>query len=91
MRILFICRGFAPDSVIGAIRVTKLVKYMSKQGHDISVITSGVIFGKISNDTMIGLENVKIYNYENIETIQKKYNSKNVVHRKSSKKISRRN
>lgn len=38
MKILFVTEYFAPDSVIGAVRITKLAKYLSKSGNNVSVI-----------------------------------------------------
>lgn len=38
MKILFVTEYFAPDSVIGAVRITKLAKYLSKNGNNVSVI-----------------------------------------------------
>ncbi|WP_133968154.1 hypothetical protein [Eubacterium limosum] len=67
MKILLICRGFAPDNVIGAIRITKLARYFSDAGHDVTVIRSGLIAGKPSLKNMEGLENICIYSYEGDE------------------------
>ena len=38
MRILIISYHFAPQNVIGAIRPTKLAKYLSRQGHEVTVL-----------------------------------------------------
>lgn len=67
LKILLICRGFAPDNVIGAIRITKLARYFSDAGHDVTVIRSGLIKGKPSLKNMEGLEKVRIYSYEGDE------------------------
>ncbi len=37
-RILFISYYFAPENVIGAVRPTKLAKYLQRQGHEVTVI-----------------------------------------------------
>jgi len=69
MKILILCEYFAPDSIIGAKRTTKFAKYLSAMKHDVYVIWSGTITQKIDIDNMNGLENVKIYSYNNGEDI----------------------
>ncbi|MCI9360551.1 MAG: glycosyltransferase family 4 protein [Hungatella sp.] len=60
MRILIIAYGFAPSSVIGAVRPTKFAKYLSLFGHDVTVLCSKKCFGAKDEDSMIGLEKIKI-------------------------------
>ena len=38
MRILIISYYFAPQNAIGAVRPTKLAKYLSRLGHEVTVI-----------------------------------------------------
>lgn len=38
MKILLVSFYFAPSNVIGAVRVSKLAKYLAEQGHDVKVI-----------------------------------------------------
>ena len=38
-KILMICNYFAPDSTIGAVRTSKLVKYFRKSGYEVDFIT----------------------------------------------------
>ena len=64
MRVLFIVRSFAPDSIIASKRPVKFAKYLSSLGHDVYVIRSGLIFGKVDTTNLEGLEKVKIYSYE---------------------------
>ena len=64
MKVLFIARSFAPDNVIAAKRITMLVKYLHKLGHEITVIRSGKVFGKAEMSNLEGLEGVDIYSYE---------------------------
>lgn len=64
MKVLFITRSFAPDNNIASKRITMLVKYLNKLGHEITVIRSGLIIGKAETKNLDGLNNVKIYSYE---------------------------
>lgn len=53
MRILMICTAFAPENEIGCIRTTKLVKYLVRDGHDVTVISPTIHEGmRISNDLL---------------------------------------
>ena len=64
MKVLFITRSFAPDNNVAAKRITMLAKYLSKLGHEVIVIRSGMVYGKPEMNNLIGLERVKIYSYE---------------------------
>lgn len=77
MRILLICRDFAPDNIISAKRLTKFAKYLSID-NEIFVICSGKIYGKYSKESLKGVENVHIYNYDvkNTTVSNRKKNSK---------------
>ena len=46
-RILIISYYFAPQNVIGAVRPTKLAKYLTRMGHDVTVIAGGGLDGQI--------------------------------------------
>ena len=68
MNILILARSFAPDSNIASVRVSKFAKYLAKQGHNIVIIRSGLLFGKYSPETLEGLENVRIVSYEGTDS-----------------------
>ena len=46
-RILIISYYFAPQNVIGAVRPTKLAKYLTRMGHEVTVICGGGLDGQI--------------------------------------------
>ncbi len=46
-RILIISYYFAPQNVIGAVRPTKLAKYLTRMGHEVTVIAGGGLDGQI--------------------------------------------
>lgn len=90
MKVLFITRSFAPDNIIAAKRMTMLVKHLHKLGHKITVIRSGIVFGKAEMSNMEGVEGVDIYSYENINadhgTYEKNdYTQKPIVDKRNSK------
>jgi len=81
MKILIISRYFNPSQKIGAIRPTKIAKYLFNLGHDISII--------IYDDTKKGfylIENIDSTDFENTFSLIKKEkpNSKNNIKRKHS-------
>ena len=45
-RILIISYFFAPQNLIGAVRPTKLAKYLTRMGHEVTVICGGGLDGK---------------------------------------------
>lgn len=45
-RILIISYYFAPQNVIGAVRPTKLAKYLSRMGHEVTVLCGGGLDGQ---------------------------------------------
>jgi len=45
-RILIVSYYFAPQNVIGAVRPTKLAKYLTRMGHEVTVISGGGLDGK---------------------------------------------
>lgn len=51
MNILIICSFFAPDSSIAAVRPFCLAKYLSKQGHKVTVLRSGNL-NRMPDDSM---------------------------------------
>ncbi|MEG0751009.1 MAG: hypothetical protein RR998_04610 [Oscillospiraceae bacterium] len=56
-KILIVSRYFAPENVIGAVRATKLAKYLKKDhGCEITVLTTSEIF---QNVDPIGMKNLK--------------------------------
>lgn len=46
-RILIISYYFAPQNVIGAVRPTKLAKYLTRMGHEVTVISGGGLDGQV--------------------------------------------
>ena len=79
MRILIICKAFAPDSIIGAIRLTQFAKYFSYYGNDVDVICSGNNSWVDDNNLLDGLSKVNIFRYESIVS-----DNKNQKRRKKS-------
>lgn len=51
-RILFICSAFAPRNIIGAVRPSKLAKYMVRMGHEVTVVSPEVPEGE-PKDTLL--------------------------------------
>ena len=50
MKVLVICPYFSPENVIGAVRISKLVKYLVRYDHDITVISAELNdYNKIDN------------------------------------------
>lgn len=47
MRILIVSYYFAPQNLIGAVRPTKLAKYLARMGHEVTVICGGGRDGRI--------------------------------------------
>ena len=45
-RLLIISYFFAPQNLIGAVRPTKLAKYLTRMGHEVTVICGGGLDGK---------------------------------------------
>lgn len=64
MKILFVAEFFAPDSAIGALRITKLAKYMSKFGHEVSVLCSAGTKRKKDMASLDGLEGIRIGRFD---------------------------
>ena len=52
MKILFICSAFAPRNVIGAVRPSKMAKYMVRMGHEVTVVSPDVPEGE-PRDTLL--------------------------------------
>ena len=73
MKVLIISRSFAPDNCIAAKRISMIAKHLSKLGHDITIIRSGIIYGKAEMHNMLGLEKVKIYSYEGVNCAAERF------------------
>ena len=72
-KILIICRAFAPDSVVGAKRMTMLAKYLSKN-NIVTVIRSGLIFGKPDEYSILKQnEKLRIVSYEGNDSDAERY------------------
>lgn len=71
MKILFIAEFYAPDSVIGAVRISKLSKYLYRFGHDVTVLCSSKFLGKKDDKLLEELEGISIHRYDNIPYIEK--------------------
>lgn len=64
-KILILCRSFAPDSVVGAKRLTMFAKYLSNLGNEVTVIRAGVINGKPDESSLLNrTKNLRIISYE---------------------------
>ena len=62
MKILIIAKAFAPDSVIGAVRINKFAEYLTNFGHDVSVICSSKISMAKDESLLNPLKEVNIDN-----------------------------
>jgi glycosyltransferase involved in cell wall biosynthesis len=62
-RILLITTGFAPQNRIGAVRTTKIAKYLVKKGYQVTVITNEVNNNEKLDKTLISseLDKMSIY------------------------------
>lgn len=58
-RILIVSYYFAPQNVIGAVRPTKLAKYLTRMGHDVTVISGGGLDGQIDPTLERDLQELK--------------------------------
>lgn len=91
MKILIIAEFFAPDSVIGAVRITKFAKYLYSFGHDITVLCSARCTGRRDDTLLKELEGIRICHYNNeIEKNEKKRNNRAKPHFYFIKKILRK-
>ncbi|MDR0138855.1 hypothetical protein RFW18_13955 [Metabacillus idriensis] len=61
-KVLIITTGFAPQNRIGAIRTTKIAKYLVRQGYKVTIITTELLKKDKIDNTLISseLENMKI-------------------------------
>ena len=59
MRILVISYYYAPQNTIGAIRPTKLVKYLERMGHQVTVLCGGGLDAKVDPTLQRDLEQMK--------------------------------
>ena len=59
MRILVISYYFAPQNLIGAVRATKLAKYLSRMGHEVTVICGAGRNGEIDPTLARDLQEMK--------------------------------
>jgi hypothetical protein len=76
-KILIVSYLFAPENAIGAIRPTKIAKFLSKKAYDITVITSS---NKLKHDSLLekDLSKInKIIELDHSETYTKKFIKKN--------------
>lgn len=58
-RILIISYYFAPQNVIGAVRPTKLAKYLTRMGHEVTVISGGGLDGQTDPTLQRDLQELK--------------------------------
>lgn len=87
MKILFIAEFYAPDSVIGAVRISKLSKYLHRFGHDVTVVCSSKIVGKKDDKLLEELEGISIHRFDDIPYIEKTSNSTKRNNKKLEKLI----
>lgn len=52
MKVLIICSCFAPKNVIGAVRLTKIAKYLKRKGCDITVVSPELISTDLIDDSL---------------------------------------
>lgn len=73
-KILILCRAFAPDSVVGAKRLTMFAKYLANMGNEVTVIRAGIIKGKPDNSSSIKKnKNLRIISYEGVDSPAEKF------------------
>lgn len=73
-KILILCRAFAPDSVVGAKRLTMFAKYLSNLGNEVTVIRAGIIKGKPDESSALKRsENLRIISYEGMDSPAEKF------------------
>lgn len=58
-RILIVSYYFAPQNLIGAVRPTKLAKYLARMGHEVTVISGGGLDGQIDPTLERDLQELK--------------------------------
>jgi len=59
MKVLIVSYYFAPQNLIGAVRPTKLAKYLARMGHDVTVLCGAGRDGKIDPTLQRDLEGLK--------------------------------
>lgn len=64
MKILFIAQAFAPDSAIGAVRISKLSKYLHSFGHEVTILCSSKCVGKRDENLLDELQGISIHRYD---------------------------
>ena len=82
MKLLFIVSCFAPKNIIGAVRISKIAKYLVRNGHDITVI-SPVLEDYDSVDETLECEELKEINritvpYSKITSISTRIHKRNM-------------
>ena len=76
MKILLICYYFAPQNVIGAIRPTKFAKYLSKMGHEVTVLCGtgfSELIDPLLNRDLESIPNVHIIKETNLLSKYRNY------------------
>ena len=63
MNILIVCTLFPPDSAIAAVRPYMFAKYLSKAGHQVTVLRSGELFHQPDNSYEDMNQNVRVVSY----------------------------
>ena len=75
-RILIVCNYFAPDNAIAAVRVTKLAKYLYKNGYKVLVIAEDKkreVKDEILEKDAEGIKVIWVQHSKNAEKINARY------------------
>lgn len=72
MRFLIICTYYPPDTTIGAVRPYMLAKYLSVQGHEVTVLRNGVFY-RSPDPLYAPLEQVEVISYSGPDSDAERY------------------
>ena len=59
-KVLIVCNHFAPENILGAVRPTKLAKYLNIEGYGITVIAEKVEYDVIDSTLERDAKNLSI-------------------------------
>lgn len=88
-KILIVCNYFAPNNTIAAVRITKLAKYLKREGYEVSVLSerrADAIDSILENDA----KGIKVEHIENSRLFVKLYNFyRNLIQPAKDKRMNR--